>query len=44
FEHYKDLEENKWVKIDGWHSAEEAKKEIMNSIQRFKDAPVKPHF
>ena len=44
FEHYKDLEQDKWVKIDGWHSVEEAKKEIVDSIQRFKDAPVKPHF
>ncbi len=44
FEHYKDLEKDKWVKIDGWHPVEEAKKEIVDSIQRFKDAPVKPHF
>ena len=36
FEHYKDLEEGKWVKIDGWVGAEEAKQEIMNSIERFK--------
>lgn len=44
FEHYKDLEENKWVKIDGWQPVDEAKKEIVDSIQRFKDAPVKPCF
>lgn len=44
FEHYKDLEINKWVKIEGWHPVEAAKKEIVESIQRFKDAPVKPHF
>jgi inorganic pyrophosphatase len=24
FEHYKDLEKGKWVKIDGWYGADEA--------------------
>lgn len=36
FEHYKDLEANKWVKIEGWAEAEEAKTEILESIQRAK--------
>ena len=36
FEHYKDLEENKWVRLDGWAGVEEAKKEIAESIARFK--------
>ena len=31
FEHYKDLEEGKWVKIDGWQGAEAARKEIEKS-------------
>ena len=44
FEHYKDLENNKWVKIDGWVDIEEAKEEIMASIQRYNDAPDKPAF
>lgn len=44
FEHYKDLEEGKWVKIDGWQCVADAKKEIVDSIERFKAAPVKPHF
>lgn len=44
FEHYKDLEENKWVKLDGWTGAEEAQQEIVDAIQRFADAPDKPHF
>jgi len=44
FEHYKDLEEGKWVKIDGWFDMDEAKKEILASIQTFQDAPEKPHF
>lgn len=35
FEHYKDLEEGKWVKIKGWHGIEDAKAEIMRSIERF---------
>lgn len=35
FEHYKDLEPNKWVKIDGWFGAEEAKEEITSSVARF---------
>ncbi len=35
FEHYKDLEPNKWVKIGGWESAEKAKAEIESSIQRY---------
>ncbi len=35
FENYKDLEEDKWVKIDGWGSAEEARKEIMSSLDRY---------
>ncbi len=37
FEHYKDLETGKWVKIDGWVDKEEAKKEIMKSIERYND-------
>lgn len=35
FEHYKDLEEGKWVKVDGWEGPEDAKREIMASIDRF---------
>ena len=37
FEHYKDLEKGKWVKIDGWGTAAEAKQVIEESIQRHKD-------
>ena len=44
FEHYKDLEEGKWVKIDGWADAAAAKEEIMASIQRYEQAPEKPCF
>lgn len=44
FEHYKDLEENKWVKIDGWAEADSAKTEIVDSINRFNALKEKPHF
>ena len=37
FEHYKDLEPGKWVKIFGWHGADEAKKLIVESIERAKN-------
>ena len=44
FEHYKDLEEGKWVKIDGWGDVSDAEAEINGAIQRFNDAPEKPFF
>jgi inorganic pyrophosphatase len=44
FEHYKDLEANKWVKIGGWAGVEEAREEIMNSIARYNAAKEKPFF
>ena len=36
FEHYKDLEPGKWVKVNGWGGADEAKAEILSSIERYK--------
>ncbi|MEO9080094.1 MAG: inorganic diphosphatase, partial [Rhodanobacter sp.] len=36
FEHYKDLEKGKWVKVEGWADAEEAKAEIIAGMQRYK--------
>jgi inorganic pyrophosphatase len=44
FEHYKDLEPGKWVKIDGWFGVNEAKDEITSSVKRYQDAPEKPAF
>ncbi|MCR5856787.1 MULTISPECIES: inorganic diphosphatase [Mesorhizobium] len=38
FEHYKDLEPGKWVKIGGWHDADYAKKMIVEGIERAKAA------
>jgi inorganic pyrophosphatase len=35
FDHYKDLEPGKWVKIEGWVDTEEAKQEIITSIERY---------
>ncbi len=32
FEHYKDLETGKWVKVDGWADSKAAKEEIMKAI------------
>jgi inorganic pyrophosphatase len=37
FEHYKDLEPGKWVKIVRWGNAAEAKKMIVEAIERAKD-------
>lgn len=44
FEHYKDLEPGKFVKIKGWQGAVEAKQEIMDGVQRYADAADKPNF
>ena len=38
FEHYKDLEPGKWVKIAGWGDADEAKRMILEAIERAKAA------
>lgn len=35
FEHYKDLEPGKWVKVNGWAGVDAARKEIMDSVARF---------
>ena len=36
FEHYKDLEPNKWVKVLRWGNADEARKLIIEGIERAK--------
>jgi inorganic pyrophosphatase len=36
FEHYKDLEPGKWVKLQGWGDAAEAKQLIGEAIARAK--------
>jgi inorganic pyrophosphatase len=35
FEHYKDLEPNKWVKTEGWQGRAEAEKIVKEGIARF---------
>ncbi len=44
FAHYKDLEPNKWVKIEGWDNAQAAKDEITSSVARYEKAEDKPAF
>jgi len=44
FEHYKDLEPNKWVKVQGWRDADAARKEIAESLERYARAPGKMNF
>jgi inorganic pyrophosphatase len=44
FEHYKDLEPGKFVKVQGWVGIEEAKKEIMGGVAAFNAAKDKPAF
>ena len=44
FEHYKDLEPGKWVKVEGWVGVREAKKEITEGVARFGKAKKKPQF
>jgi inorganic pyrophosphatase len=44
FEHYKDLEKGKWVKVEGWAGAAAAREEILTCVARYDAAKVKPAF
>jgi inorganic pyrophosphatase len=44
FEHYKDLEPGKWVKVLGWGGPEDAATEIVDGLERFQAAKEKPNF
>jgi len=44
FEHYKDLDEGKWVRVKGWEGAAAAKEEVRRSVRLFEEAPEKPLF
>ncbi len=44
FEHYKDLESGKWVRLDGWGGREEARRILVESIARYGEAVEKPKF
>src|SRR5829696_8253239 len=35
FEHYKDLEANKWVKVGGWEGPEAARQEVRSGIESY---------
>ncbi|ALK96573.1 inorganic pyrophosphatase [Massilia sp. WF1] len=35
FEHYKDLEKGKWVKVEGWAGVDAAKEEIVNGVKAY---------
>ncbi len=41
FAHYKDLEPNKWVKILRWGDADEARRLVLEGIERAKEAKAK---
>ena len=36
FEHYKDLEPGKWVKVLGWEGPESAKQEVLDGIEAYR--------
>jgi inorganic pyrophosphatase len=44
FEHYKDLEPGKWVKVEGWVGVDGAREEILSGVARYQAAPEKPLF
>jgi len=44
FEHYKDLEKGKWVKLEGWGNAAEAKQVLVDAMKRYEDSAEKPNF
>ena len=35
FEHYKDLEKGKWVKVEGWGNADAARAEILKAVAAY---------
>jgi inorganic pyrophosphatase len=36
FAHYKDLEPGKWVKVEGWGTPDDARREIAEGVKRFR--------
>jgi inorganic pyrophosphatase len=44
FQHYKDLEPGKWVKISGWGDAAQARKIVLDSVDRFTASPDEMHY
>ena len=44
FEHYKDLEAGKWVRVEGWVGPEEAKQAVLDGVKRYKAVKKKPRY
>ncbi|MDO9219760.1 MAG: inorganic diphosphatase, partial [Thiobacillus sp.] len=44
FEHYKDLEKGKWVKVEGWVGVDDARAEILAGVERYRNTSDKPAF
>ncbi len=44
FAHYKDLEDGKWVRIEGWVDGEPVHAEIVNGVERYRKSRHKPRF
>ena len=44
FEHYKDLEQGKWVKVEGWGGPQAAAASIKAGVARYEAAKDKPKF
>jgi inorganic pyrophosphatase len=44
FEHYKDLERNKWVRTGDWLGVEEARKVLVEALEMYESSPDKPNF
>ncbi len=41
FQHYKDLEKGKWVKIDGWHGPKDSQRCINEGVERYNESKKK---
>ena len=44
FEHYKDLERNKWVRTGDWKGVEAARQELLDAVSCYQSTPDKPNF
>ncbi len=44
FEHYKDLETGKFVKVQGWGEAVDARESILEGVRNYQNAKDKPAF
>lgn len=44
FEHYKDLEKGKWVKVESWVGVDDARAEILAGVERYRNSSDKPAF